>query len=208
MLGSSDILVRLSEKDDNAKYNKFSTNIQNSLIQAHKLMENLLQWAKIQKEGVEFKPEQIDFYLIAEEIVRLLSENARNKEINLFHEIKPDTQIFADLNMTKTIVRNLCANALKFTHAQGEIKILGEIKDRLLEVAVCDTGVGIDEADLKKLFQIDQKFKKEGTAGEKGTGLGLILCKDFVEKHEGKIWVKSEPGKGTEFRFTLPLIEN
>jgi signal transduction histidine kinase len=116
-----------------------------------------------------------------------------------------ETIIYADVNMFSTVLRNLTFNAIKFTHENGEISIYTKKKKNFYEVTVKDTGVGIPRENIKKIFRVDSNLSTRGTNGEKGTGLGLIVCKELIEKHHGKIWVESVVGKGSEFKFTLPM---
>ena len=113
--------------------------------------------------------------------------------------------ISADQNMLNTILRNLITNAIKFTHKDGSISIASRVKNGKNEITVSDTGIGMNESTREKLFKINEKISIRGTEDEKGTGLGLLLCKEFVERHGGEIWAESELGKGSEFKFTMPL---
>jgi signal transduction histidine kinase len=131
--------------------------------------------------------------------------NCIKKNILLVNQIDSNTLVYADTNMIQSVVQNLVSNAIKFTNAGGQITLSSQIKESLIEVAVSDTGVGMKEDDLEKIFRIDAHHTTLGTAQEKGTGLGLLLCKDLIEKHGGAIWVESTYGKGTTFRFTLPV---
>jgi len=130
-----------------------------------------------------------------------------DKNITISNELKENIHIRADKNMINTILRNLLGNAIKFTHKNGGIKVNAYQQDNYLVVSVADTGVGIEPETMSKLFKISEKVSTDGTEEEMGTGLGLILCKEFVEKHGGKIWVESEVGIGSDFKFTLPLAE-
>jgi signal transduction histidine kinase len=130
--------------------------------------------------------------------------NAENKNINLMTDIPEKTYIHADVDMVKTVLRNLLTNAIKFNNKGGRVEVTANKNNGFYEIAVYDNGIGLTEEDQNKLFRIDVKNKTIGTSKEKGTGLGLILSKEYIEKNGGKIWVESEPGKGTRFIFTLP----
>lgn len=171
----------------------------------YKLLENLLQWSRAQTGRLEHQPEELDIYEIAFNTTYLLKNSALKKDIRLSSTIKPETYIYADRNMLSTILRNLVSNAIKFTNNNGEIKIEGISKDSFIEISVSDTGIGIKEKDIDKLFRIDKTHSTKGTHDESGTGLGLILCKEFVEKNGGSIRVESTPDVGSVFSFTLPV---
>jgi len=172
------------------------------------LLENLLTWAQNQQGEINFNPDVVDLKKLLHEINNLLLNQLRNKNITLKIDILPETHLFADKNMLKTVLRNLLSNALKFTNEYGLIKISYFQTDENHLISVEDNGVGISKEEVSKLFEIGKKTGSTGTKGEKGSGLGLILCKDFIEKHNGQIWVKSEAGKGSKFSFTLPRIKN
>jgi len=131
---------------------------------------------------------------------------SKSKNIDLQSIINCDDFIWADKEMIETVLRNLVTNALKFTKPEGKVKIETRNSEKNVLFIVSDTGIGIESGHIGKLFRIDSKLSKKGTANEKGTGLGLILCKEFVEKHGGTIWVESEVGKGSDFKFTIPKI--
>jgi signal transduction histidine kinase len=154
---------------------------------------------------MEFNPEYIKFTTLINEVVKLLNDSAQQKSIIISSEIPPDATVFADKDMLSTIMRNLISNALKFTNFGGEIVILATQKQDEMMVAVCDNGVGIKKEIIEKLFRIEASTSTMGTQKEPGTGLGLLLCKEFVEKHGGKIWAESETGKGSTFYFTIPI---
>ena len=170
----------------------------------NRLMENLMEWAKMQTGRLEPQPVIHDLNPLIKEIVELLSETAAQKKICLLNEIPHNTLVYADSNMVHTIIRNLVANAIKFTHPQGEVRITAKEGNSLIEVNIADNGVGIPEEKINDLFQIDRNFSTIGTANETGTGLGLILCKEMIGKNQGKIWVESQLNQSTIFIFTLP----
>jgi signal transduction histidine kinase/Tfp pilus assembly protein PilF len=183
---------------------KFINQIKSSSENTYALLQNLLEWASTQMGKTILVKEKIDLSKISEETLALLMPIAKNKKIKLTSEIPVNTVALADKNMASTVFLNLVTNALKFTPLDGQVNIRSVMENNHVEVEVCDSGVGISPGNLDKLFRLDQKVQTVGTAKEKGTGLGLIVCKEFIEKNNGKIWVKSEEGKGSSFYFSLP----
>ncbi len=171
---------------------------------AFNLLENLLQWARTQTDKIKFNPENIDIAEIARSTINFLSITAEKKRIKLKNKIENHTVVYADRNMITTVMRNLISNAVKFTQNDGEVKVNASEKEDMIEICVTDNGVGMNKETLGKLFRIDTYHSTSGTSGESGTGLGLIICKEFIEKHGGKIKVVSEEKKGSTFSFTLP----
>jgi PAS domain S-box-containing protein len=172
------------------------------------LVENLLQWSGTQTQRFEFVPEYFKLNDLVSSVVRLQKINADHKKITLSNNISNyDLEIYADKNMLNTILRNLISNSIKFTPSGGTIEIdaINKKDKSNIEINVKDSGIGIPLAKLEKLFKNDDTFTTIGTSGEKGTGLGLMICKEFVEIHNGKIWIESEEGKGSTFYFTLPV---
>ncbi len=168
------------------------------------LLENLLTWSRIQRGMIEYKPQHLNLENIIARNIALIQAGAEQKQIRLIYRLGHENiPILADFNMIDTVIRNLMSNALKFTNTGGSIEISATQNEEFVEITVSDTGIGIKEEDLAKLFRIDEQYRRVGTANERGTGLGLILSKEFVEKHGGRIWVESEAGKGSIFRFTL-----
>lgn len=176
--------------------------------QVFKLLNNLLEWARLQKGSINPEVKKFDLSLIVRNIVELFEEAAREKHISLELNILNDSyEIFGDENMLSAVLRNLINNAIKFTRPEGKITISCSINsDNLIEIKVSDTGIGIKEEKLEKLFNIDRQMKSTGTAGESGTGLGLIISKEFIDMHQGNIQVESKFGEGTT--FTVQLKKN
>jgi len=171
-----------------------------------RLLENLLEWSRIKQGLIPFAPELIQLYPVAYESIGVILEPAKIKGININVDIPNDIEVYADENILQTIIRNLVSNAVKFTDKGGSITLSAKNNDgHTVEVSVKDTGIGMDSHILENLFHLDVKTNRKGTEGEPSTGLGLILCKDFVEKHGGKIWAESEEGRGSTFYFTLPV---
>jgi len=177
----------------------------NSSKNGNLLLENLLQWSRNQTGALSFDPIQLNLYMVAQETISLLKGDAFKKKINLQSNISPDINIIGDEKMVNTILRNILSNAIKFTYENGTITINATINSAHVEVCVSDSGVGIPAEKIPLLFMIETNTSTKGTSQESGTGLGLILCKEFVDKHQGKIWVETKVGVGSQFIFTMPL---
>ncbi|MCK9304614.1 MAG: HAMP domain-containing sensor histidine kinase [Bacteroidales bacterium] len=172
----------------------------------YKLLENLLEWSRIQTGRLDVKPTAIKPSELISDVLHFTESLAHSKKIKIETKIESDESIYADEEMVKAILRNLMTNAIKYTYSNGTVKIETEMRGENILFTVSDNGTGIDPESLVKLFDIGNKNTIRGTGGEKGTGMGLALCKEFVELNKGEIWVESEPGKGSAFRFTIPLM--
>lgn len=206
LIGLSEIIADNYDEFDTIKKKEISSALQRNVNNIYNLLENLLDWSKIQIGRFIFDPEKIVVTEIVDFVIDLLSSNAEKKNIKLINKINPDHIAFADNNMIQTILRNLVSNSIKFTPNQGVITLKCCKKNDKLLIEVSDTGFGMKKKDQDKLFKIDVTHSTLGSEGEKGTGLGLILCKELVEKNNGKIWVVSNFGKGSSFYFTLPIL--
>jgi two-component system sensor histidine kinase/response regulator len=204
VMGLSKILADPENEDSAEKKLETAQMLNNSSKKLYAFLENLLSWARVQRGETEFEPAENNLYEIAVEVIYLFNQKAEQNGINLTHNISSNTSVFCDSNMTKTILRNLVSNALFFSNNGGSFVIDSKNNEDEVIITVTDTGVGISELNINKLLRIDSKHIGTNTQGEKGTGLGLILCKEFVEKHSGNIWIESELGKGSRFVFTLP----
>lgn len=207
ILGFSEILNDKTNELNADEYEQYLGFINTSARRTLALLDNLLAWAKSQTGKNTFNPLKTDLNEIIHEVLDISKSVAKIKNISISYSQEGDIEVCADANMLKTILRNLISNAIKFTHPDGEIVLLAAKTDGHVEITVSDNGVGMSEDIRAKLFQIDKSTTTAGTANEKGSGLGLILCKEFVDKHGGKIWVQSEAGKGSSFIFTLPTDE-
>jgi signal transduction histidine kinase len=199
------LLISEFKKSDTKTIETHLLLLQKSANQAFNLLNDLLNWAIAKSSKQVFNPFQISLYEICEEVKDNVLELSNSKNIKVRNLISMESEVFGDIDMLKTIMRNLVLNAIKFTDTNGKIDISAEINDGEILISVKDTGVGISKQRLPKIFSIDEVCSTTGTKGEKGTGLGLLLCKEFVERHGGKIWVESELLKGSDFKFTLPL---
>lgn len=202
--GLTSILIEEFNNMSNEEKLEIIKAIDNAGKQTYKLLENLLYWARTQTGGLEVNPQKLNLNNLILEVISLLKEQAYSKKIKIEYEEKPESFIYADEEMVKTVLRNLISNAIKFTYAGGTIKINIDEKNKFKIVSVKDNGIGIEKNLIENIFRIDKVSTTKGTDGEKGTGLGLILCKEFIEKNNGKIWVESEIDKGTTFYFALP----
>lgn len=170
----------------------------------HEILDNLLQWSKTQSGKLEFAPQTIDLSDIVDANIALLVSGANNKGVEISSTVNGGTTVFADKLMLKTVIRNLLGNAIKFSNKDGSIKISSVVSGNFIEVCISDNGIGMNADTIKKLFNPSVFHSTAGTANEQGTGLGLLLCKEFVERNSGRIWVESEAGKGSDFKFTVP----
>ena len=192
------------EFDDNRKRDMLKI-IAASSKNVYNLLDNLLHWSRAQRGIIEYRPELISVKKIVHDIVDLFIPNFQEKNITYRIELTDgDDEIWADENLTSTILRNLVSNAIKFTRKNGQVEISCGRKGKMIEISVKDNGVGISRKSLSKLFSIDQHVTTTGTSDETGTGLGLILSKEFIEKQHGTIKVESEEGSGTTFRVSFP----
>jgi signal transduction histidine kinase len=178
--------------------------LKNSAANVYALVEGLLSWSQIQTGKISYKKEKTDLAKISSKVTEQFATSAKNKDILLEQQIEKNTFAIADEKSISTVLRNLVSNAIKYTNPGGEISVSAIQKNNHVEITVADTGVGMKKTKLDKLFSISEKISEPGTGNEKGTGLGLILCKEFVEKNDGTIWAESKPGKGSRFIFTLP----
>jgi PAS domain S-box-containing protein len=204
ILGLSEILTEDIRKLDAAEIEDIANEINKSARSTYNLLEDILLWARTQQGKIPFKPQILNFRDICKNILETLLPNADAKNIAINCSAEDHINVFADIDMLKTVLRNLMSNAIKFTNNGGAINMRAEQTDSDVTISVSDNGIGITPDDLTKFFDISEVITTKGTAGETGTGLGLLLCKEFVEKHGGKIWVESEVGKGSDFKFTLP----
>lgn len=204
-VGLSEILFENIKEYSREEIKEISELLYQSNKNIYKLLENLLDWSQTQTGMIEYRPKKFSLNALIEENVGLNKNAAMSKNINLWFESTEFIEVEADKNMIDAIVRNLVANAIKFTDKQGEITIKMRKKVQKVEISISDNGIGIPDHIKVKLFKINGKVTQKGTENESGSGLGLLLCNEFIKKHQGKIWVESEIGKGSTFKFILPL---
>lgn len=208
LMGFSELLLENMEMYNEKQLQEYIGIIFETARTSYNLLENLLNWSRSQTGNLKMNRIQIDLNDIVTTNISLLENNAAKKQILLQSNLDENITAYADKNMIDTIIRNLITNAIKYTSEDGIITVNAEVSDSFVLVCIADTGVGIKPEALKNLFRIDQNNSTKGTANETGTGLGLILCKEFIEKNKGKIWAESEAGKGSRFFFTIPMAED
>lgn len=207
ILGFCELLILKYDKYDDDKRITLISTINESSKQIYRLLENLLQWSRSQTGDIEFKPEEFELAVLVNENISLVENSLLDKNLKIQTKGIENKKVIADRNMITTVIRNLLTNAIKFTE-NGIIRIECEQEDSFIRVKIVDTGIGIDPEKQKELFTISTSRSLKGTRGESGTGLGLLLCKDFIERNKGNITVESEKGVGSTFSFTLPAIND
>lgn len=205
VLGFSYLLHHEFERFDDQARRKYARDIYNSTNNIFRLLQNLLDWSRSQTGRLKYEPVVFELSAMQEKICNFLSPYAQQKNIELQYEVPGDIYVYATPMMIETILRNLASNAIKFTMPGGVVAIGFKFYEDVVAVCVKDTGIGMNEEELDQLFSIESKTRKKGTNNEDGSGLGLILCKEFVKLNYGKIWAESEEGKGSKFCFTVPL---
>jgi signal transduction histidine kinase len=206
ILGLSDILVTSSDQYNQERTMEMIRIMNTSAQNTYKLLENLLDWARAQTGEIVYNPKTLSVKDLIAETTSLCKSLAMEKNISIHYNIPDDLYVYADQNSLNTVLRNLITNAIKFTHKGGNVSVSSTVQYNEAIITVSDTGIGMAEETRSKLFNITEKISVIGTESESGTGLGLILCKEFVEKNGGKIWVDSELGKGSDFKFSIPLM--
>lgn len=205
VLGLTDLLMEDLPDMDADQVKHMVEIIHKAVNNLYRLLQNLLQWAQVQNGTIPFDPKPLHLRKIVDEGIEIVRESALMKDIELTAHIPEHIRVVADSNMLLTIVRNLVSNAVKFTPKGGDVGVSATvIKDNQVQISVKDTGIGMSQLMIQNLFRIDVKTNRVGTDREPSNGLGLLLCKEFVEKHGGRIWVESEVGMGTTFHFTVP----
>jgi PAS domain S-box-containing protein len=202
------LMELLTEKLPNLtmdKIQEYISLVHDSAINIHRLLENLLDWAKVQRVLIPFTLELLPLQSVAEKSITSIREIAQQKGIEINTEIPEQLNVLADSNMLQTIIRNLTSNAIKYTRKGGKVTLSAIANaDNDVEISIKDTGIGMNNTTINNLFRLDIKTNLPGTEGEPSSGLGLILCKEFIERHGGQIWIESKEGKGSTFFFTIP----
>ncbi len=204
LLSFSEFLVEDIDELSKEDIKSFAEKINESSKTVFTLLENLLQWSRIQTGKIPYEPTTFNIYYKINQIINLLKNNAEQKKLNVTNDIPASAIVFADEDMIFSVVQNLLSNAIKFTREGGDIVFKSSFRESDIEISITDNGVGIKDEDIKKLFRMDSHHTTYGTKDEKGSGLGLLLCKEMVERNRGKIWVNSKSGMGTTFTFTVP----
>jgi signal transduction histidine kinase len=206
LLGLTEIMATDIRKMSSAEITESSKSLNELVSNLYSLLENLLQWAQMQKGEISFAPRELNLSGIALQNIGLINQRAIQKGIIIKNEISAAEKVYADEQMINAIFRNLLSNAVKFTRRDGIVIVSAKkIDNEMVEISVSDSGVGISESNIKKLFKIEEKVSSKGTEGELSTGLGLFMCKEFVEKHSGQMWVESKQGIGSTFYFTIRM---
>ncbi len=203
-LNLTELMANKTEHFSIDEFAKYSKSLNESAVNLFKLLENLLEWSLIQNGLIKFTPKEFDLSKTVSQSINTISPRALQKRISIINEIKNSRMVVADEKMIGTILRNLLSNAVKFTRMNGKVIVSAKHSDNAtMVISVKDNGVGIPENDIKRLFNIEDKISSKGTEGELSSGLGLLLCKEFIEMHKGKIWAESKENEGTIFSFTL-----
>jgi len=204
LMGLSELLADNTRSFDTDKIESLANMINNSIKSTYNLLEDLLLWAKAQSGSLPFKPKTLNLKTICSSTFKTLLPLSDAKGIELGYSGSKSLKVFADADMLKMILRNLISNSIKFSNTRDTIEISAEKVNASILIKVIDNGIGMEPEAFSRLFVLSEVISSRGTAGEKGSGLGLLLCKQFVEKHGGEIWAESWVGKGSVFYFTLP----
>jgi signal transduction histidine kinase len=205
VLGNAQLLSKKLNSMSGSEIRDTTNSIYSGARAAYNLLENLLTWSQMQREGgIEFRPEPVELRGLAHETLEVLEQTAAQKGIGVRNLIAPGLWVQADQHMLETVIRNLTSNALKFTPRGGQVILAARPNGAVVTVSVKDTGIGISPVDIAKLFRLDAQHSTLGTDKERGSGLGLIICKEMVEQNGGQITVESELGGGTTVEFTVP----
>jgi signal transduction histidine kinase len=205
IIGSTEVLLNSIDVMDKPDITDGIRDVHKTLKALYEFIENLLTWSRAQTKGLVYAPVPLQLYEVAQAVTFLLKENTAKKSILVTIDVSEDLVVFADYNMVRSVLHNLFSNAIKFTPIGGSISIQAFSKEKMVHIAVQDSGVGMSESAIAKLFRIDVHHTTLGTNNEKGTGLGLILCKEMIERNGGTISIRSKEGEGSTFECTLPL---
>jgi signal transduction histidine kinase len=203
ILGMASLIKDKGSDLDGKEMKKMLSTLHDSAQKSYALLNNLLQWANSQSGRMPFSPEKIRLIPVIREVTDLLKSNFSQKNVKLI-DAAENLSVYADKNMLQTILRNLLSNAVKYSKPGGNVRIGTEELHHEVLISVSDSGIGIPECEQEHLFHLTDGYQIPGTSGEKGSGLGLVICKEFTERHGGRIWVESEKGKGSTFYFSLP----
>lgn len=207
IIGFSEILENKYDTLDETKRKRFISIIKTSSVTTYSLLDNLLEWSRSQSNNIAYSPQNIKIGDIVTDVFTYLEPNAHKKQINLINSTDKEVDIFADKYMITTVLRNFASNAIKYSDQGCNVEISSKIEDSYLELSISDNGVGMSGEKVNTLFKIENTESTIGTNGEKGTGLGLLICKDFLEKHNSQIEVTSSKGKGSTFSFKVDLAQ-
>jgi signal transduction histidine kinase len=207
-MGLTEMMADENQYFADSEKKEMMSDLSHSARNTFNLLENLLEWSQMDRGFTEFKPKKLYLLDVVTECINIVAGPAKGKMIGLIAQITNEPLVFADKNMLQTVIRNLLSNAIKFTPKGGEVTISAKTgENNRTVISVKDTGIGMKEELRNNLFRIDANTKRPGTEGEQSTGLGLLLCKEFVEKHGGEIWVESVQNQGSVFSFTVPVAK-
>ncbi|MCC5942320.1 MAG: PAS domain S-box protein [Balneolaceae bacterium] len=207
IIGLSELLIKEVESENYDDVADYAHLIHDSSIKAMDLLTNLLLWSRTQTGRYDYQPDHFNITEIIKEEIELLRDSANLKSVAIDCVTKENISLFADKSMIKLVIRNLISNAVKFSYSGSSVIITVEPSEDKIMVNITDSGMGIDPKQLEVLFQLDKRYSTAGTNNEMGSGLGLLLCKEFIDLHNGEIWAESEPGKGSTFSFSIPIFD-
>jgi PAS domain S-box-containing protein len=205
LLGYSNLLIETLRNENNTEGLGFAQNISHASRRVLDLLQNLLLWSKAQSGQIYLNPKMVEVKTLVSDSLSVILPATAIKKIDIKIDIESNLKAVIDYNMIGSVIRNLVWNAIKFTNPGGTVIISANVHDNTLKFKVSDNGIGINEEQFGQLFELGKTYVKKGTANETGTGLGLVICKEFIDIHKGKIWVESTPGKGSDFYFTIPV---
>ncbi len=205
LMGLTELLADETQQFTPEQNKDLKLTLSHSARNIYTLLENLLEWSQIQQGNIAFSPQLLDLKKLVNDSMKFVAGSAKKKSIEIVIDIPAEVSVFADANMLQTTIRNLASNAVKFTRDKGTVTISYQVADGGSAIlSVKDTGIGMSKDVIENLFTQDTKTGRKGTDNEPSTGLGLLLCKEFVEKHGGELWIESEEGKGSVFNFSIP----
>ena len=208
LLNFSQMLLEDADKLSREQIKHYADTLYKSISNLYGLLENLLNWSLVQRDKISFEPQELNLTFVIDQAFEIVSTTALKKEIVLVNGVLQDTLVFADKNMLTTIIQNLVSNGIKFSHRGGSILVTAVKSEDELVLIVSDKGVGIKESDLQALFEQNGNLQTSGTEREKGSGLGLALCREFAKRHGGSLEVISHPGEGSRFFVSFPVSKN
>lgn len=206
IIGLTELLEKKIQHNDLASINEYARNINNSTQKIRTLLSNLLDWSIALGGKIEFHPIKISLRKIVDETVGLLEETLKLKSLTIEYDCHEDVEVFVDKEMISTVLRNILSNSIKFSHPNSNIKISCEKNEEQVTISILDHGIGMSEKTISRLFRVGHLQSNNGAKPEGGTGIGLLLCKDFLRKHQSEFTIESEEGKGSIFKFSLPVV--
>jgi len=204
IIGLTEIMIKDKKEIDKEEIDEFIAMIKSLSENTYELLENLLNWARVQTKNIELEKQKLDLHLLTNKAIKILKTTADMKYVNLVNKIEPNFYITADENMINTIIRNFISNSIKFSHENSNVIITANDEEKYWNISVSDMGIGMEQNLIDNLFKVGVITSRTGTKREKGTGIGLLLSNEFAKLHNGKIIVKSEVNRGSEFIIQLP----